>query len=210
MKTILCYGDSLTWGYDPKGGARFPPEIRWPGVVQECLGNAVRVVEEALNGRTTVSDTPFTPGRNGRDMLLPLLESHFPVDLVILMLGTNDLQAPLGHSASYAACGCWTLLDIVLRSACGPNFQPPKALLVAPPPIGETSGLMGATFGGRQDESRKLPGAYSGVAASLGVPFLDAGAFAKASPLDGVHLEAQGHRVLGEALAGVARGLLLL
>ena len=156
MKTILCFGDSITWGYEPGTAGRLPFESRWPGVVQASLGAGFLVVEEALNGRTTVTDSPFIDGRSGRAMLGPLLESHFPVDLVVILLGTNDLQAPLRLSASHAACGCWTLLDIVLKSRCGPGGTSPRALLVAPPPLGTTSGFTEVVFEGAQEESRKL------------------------------------------------------
>src|SRR5262249_26502974 len=93
MKTVMCYGDSLTWGYNPSDGTRYPFDQRWPGVLQQELGVGVRVIEEALNGRTAATDSWLLPDRNGRTLLAPLLESHAPLDLVILMLGTNAIAA---------------------------------------------------------------------------------------------------------------------
>ena len=92
MKTVLCYGDSNTWGYIGGTGERFAPEVRWPGVLQAALGGAYRVIEEGLNGRTTVFDDSIEEGRNGETYLRPCLQTHAPIDLVILMLGTNDLK----------------------------------------------------------------------------------------------------------------------
>jgi lysophospholipase L1-like esterase len=208
MKTVLCFGDSITWGFEPGTGARLPFERRWPGVAQAVLSEGFLVVEEALNGRTTVTDSPFVDGRSGRAMLGPLLESHFPVDLVVILLGTNDLQIPLKLSASHAACGCWTLLDIVLRSQCGPGGSSPKSLLVAPPPLGAPAGFVGVFFEGGREESLKLAPLYAEMAAGVDCAFFDAGKVVQPSPVDGVHLDAAGHRKLGEALAAEIRKLL--
>ena len=100
MKSILCYGDSNTWGYDPQTRSRFPHDVRWTGVLASSLGTGYRVVEEGLNGRTTRWDDPIEAGRNGLTFLQPCLESHLPLDLVIVMLGTNDLKQRFGLSAS--------------------------------------------------------------------------------------------------------------
>jgi lysophospholipase L1-like esterase len=91
MKSILCYGDSITWGYNPADGTRFPFSDRWPGILQAELGGSFRVIEEALPGRTTSIDSPYLPDRNGKKSLQLVLESHMPLDLFVLMLGTNDL-----------------------------------------------------------------------------------------------------------------------
>ena len=132
---ILCFGDSITYGYDPATGGRFAPKDRWPEVMAQQLGAGHHVITEALPGRTTVFDSPYAPARSGRDLLAPLLESHAPLDLVIIMLGTNDLQVPLELSARHAASGLWTLLDIVARSNAGPAAGPPQCLVVVPPAI---------------------------------------------------------------------------
>src|SRR3954462_1773041 len=100
MKTIVCFGDSNTWGYDPASNGRFGPTNRWTGVLQTALGSDYRVIEEGLNGRTTTVDDPIHDHRNGRHYLPPCLESHAPFDLVTIMLGTNDLKARFNSSAS--------------------------------------------------------------------------------------------------------------
>ena len=91
MKTILCFGDSNTWGYNPENGQRFGPEERWTGILRNSLGEDYRVIEEGLNGRTTLWDDPIAGFKNGLDYLMPCLESHMPFDLITIMLGTNDL-----------------------------------------------------------------------------------------------------------------------
>lgn len=92
MRHILCYGDSNTWGYTPGTGERHAPDVRWTGVLRRLLGEGWEVLEEGMNGRTTVFDNPMSQGRNGSAYLLTCLETHKPLDLVILMLGTNDLR----------------------------------------------------------------------------------------------------------------------
>ena len=100
MRTVLCYGDSNTWGYDPATRTRYPPHVRWTGVLATRLGAEYRVVEEGLNGRTTRWDDPIEPGRNGLTYLRPCIESHQPLDVIIIMLGTNDLKRRFDLSAS--------------------------------------------------------------------------------------------------------------
>src|SRR4051794_11379248 len=139
VRTILCYGDSNTWGCiplaGPEPGRRYPPDVRWPGVLRRELGDGWWVVEEGLNGRTTVFDDPLEPHRNGRRLLPPALIAHHPVDLVVLMLGTNDLKHRFNQEAHDIAAGAGVLLDIVRTSAAGPEERAPRALLVCPAPV---------------------------------------------------------------------------
>ena len=125
MKNILCYGDSNTWGCIPFEGAgparRFPPDMRWPGVLQRELGDGYWVVEAGLNARTTVWDDPLEPHRNGRELLLPTLLTHQPLDLVIIMLGTNDLKHRINASAAEIAEGAGMLADIVAAQQLRPR-----------------------------------------------------------------------------------------
>lgn len=208
MKTILCYGDSLTWGFEAATGNRIPYEKRWPGVMQAQLGTAYRVIEEALNGRTTVFDDSFAPDRNGRTLLAPLLDSHRPLDLAIVMLGTNDLQPYRKLTAAEVARGAAALLDVIAKSGAGPDNGPPPMLLMAPPPLGTAAGLMAPIFGGAEAESRKLAGLYKLATEFYRCHFFDAGSVVASSKVDGVHLDEPEQRKLGEAVAKVVKGLL--
>ena len=210
MKSVLCYGDSNTWGYDPATRARYPPPVRWTGVLATGLGAEYRVIEEGLNGRTTLWDDPFMDGRNGQPYLLPCLRSHAPVDLLVLMLGTNDLKTIFARAAHEIALGAGTLVDIALTSATGPGDGAPRVLLLSPPGLGELtdrSELWG--FGEARLKAAALPRLYRNVAELKGVPFLDAAALVEADPADGVHLGAEAHAVLGHAVARAARSLIL-
>jgi lysophospholipase L1-like esterase len=205
-RTIVCFGDSNTHGADPVDGMRLPRDVRWPGVMSTQLGDGFEVIEEALSGRTTVWDSPLAPGRNGRDYLLPCLWSHEPVDLVIIMLGTNDLKAIHGVTANEIASGAGVLVDLARQSLAGPGDTPPGVILVAPVPLTEAtdrSEVWG--FGSARQESLRLAERFEIVAKGRGVPFFDAGSVAEVSPLDGVHLDADAHRALGTALAPVVR-----
>ena len=207
MRTVLSYGDSNTWGYEPTTGKRFPEEARWPGVLARELGDDFRVIEEALNGRTTVRDDPVEEYKNGKDYLRPCLESHAPLDVVILALGVNDLKARFFASASDVADGAGVLVSIVQRSGAASNGGSPTVLLVAPPPVGVLTELA-LMFAGAQEKSRGFSRQYRRVAQKYGCVLLDAGEVVRASERDGIHLEAGEHRKLGEAVAASVKGSL--
>ena len=208
MAVVLCFGDSLTWGYNPGTGTRLPAPDRWPNVLADALGPDVTVIAEGLNGRTTTVDSPFRAMRSGAAMLPALLESHAPVDVVVIILGTNDLQTALGLSANYAASGIASLLDIVARSLAGPDRRSPRALVVSPPHIMAPSGFVGVLWEGREAESQRLADRYAPVAAITGAAFFDAAAVVSPSIADGVHLDAAGQRILGIRLAAEVSALL--
>lgn len=207
MKTILCYGDSNTWGYNPASGQRFSEENRWPGVLAGTLGTGYRVLAEGLNGRTTVWDDPIELHKNGASYLPPCLESHKPLDMVVIMLGTNDLKVRFGVPACDIAGGAGVLVDIARGSACGPGGTAPQVLLIAPPPVSSLSGFAEA-FEGAEEKSARFAPLYEAVARSRGVGFLDAGSVVVSSTIDGIHLELDQQRALGEAIATVVARLL--
>lgn len=209
MKTVLCYGDSLTYGANPiPGGARHAYEDRWPTRLEAGLGGKARVVAEGLGGRTTVHDDWFTSAdRNGARVLPTLLHSHGPLDMVVLMLGTNDLKPFLGRTAMEASKGAVRLIEIV-RAHCGPAMP---IVLVAPPHIGDTQHPeMLLHFGGQPaiDESRQFARWYRQRAEETGVAFFDASTVARPDPNDGVHLDAANTRAIGEGLAPLVARLL--
>ncbi|PJF38625.1 MAG: hydrolase, partial [Phototrophicales bacterium] len=173
-RTILCYGDSNTWGAIAHGG-RHDLNTRWPAVLRNTLGDNFWVIEEGLGGRTTVFDDPIEgTHKNGARYLLPCLESHQPIDLVILMLGTNDLKHRFGLLAEDIARGAEKLIQIIKHSNCGPDYDTPQILLMAPPPIGKLTDLS-HMFLGAEAKSLELGQAYQAVAERQGVYFLDAG-----------------------------------
>ena len=204
MKTVLCYGDSNTWGYEPATGSRYPEDVRWPGVLTRELGDGFRVIEEALNGRTTVREDPVEEHKNGKDYLRPCLESHAPLDLVIVALGINDLKARFFASASDAADGAGVLVGISQRSGAGPDGGSPVVVLVVPPPVGRLTELA-QMFAGAEEKSKGFSHQYRRVAKKYGCVLLDAGEVVRASDRDGIHLEAEEHRKLGEAVAALVR-----
>jgi lysophospholipase L1-like esterase len=207
MYEVLCFGDSNTWGYDPSTGTRFARESRWTGVLQSSLGTGYRVIEEGLNGRTTIWEDPVEGDKVGRRHLLPCLLSQAPLDLVIIMLGTNDLKMRYSAPVEDVASGVSILADIVLGSATGRNDAAPALLLVAPPPFGKLSAFAGM-FQGGAEKSRSLGRLYQEVARAHGCPFLDAGTVVRSSDLDGIHLEAAEHGALGQAIAREVRKIL--
>jgi lysophospholipase L1-like esterase len=205
MKTILCYGDSNTWGYEPGPCTRYAAAARWPGVLRRELGEGYAVIEEGLNGRTTVFDDPVEGvHKNGRPYLLPCLETHAPLDLVVLMLGTNDLKTRFNVPPSDIAAGAGVLVGDILRSGCGRGGKAPKVLLVAPAVTGETA-EDGEMFKGAREKSKRFAGMYRLIAEQHGVAFLNANEHITTSEIDGIHLEPAEHEKLGAAVAGAVR-----
>jgi lysophospholipase L1-like esterase len=207
MHEVLCFGDSNTWGYSPAGDGRFPRTVRWTGVLQAQLGDSARVIEEGLNGRTTVWDDPVEGDKNGLRHLPSLLESHAPLDLVVMMLGTNDLKTRFSVPAWDIAASVGRLADIILSSRAGRGDKPPKLLLMSPPPLARLSKWV-EMLEGATEKSRLLAPRYKAVAEERGCAFLDAGSVIRSSDLDGVHFEADAHAALGKAVAAEVRRLL--
>lgn len=207
MKTILCYGDSLTWGYDAEGQGRHAFADRWPNALQAELGDVAHVIAEGLNGRTTAFDDHLADGdRNGARILPTVLSTHAPLDLVIIMLGANDIKPFVAGHAVAAKQGMERLIGMVRGLAYPAPGPIPAVLIVSPPPLCETAEPeFAATFVGGVEESRKLAGLYRALAEQTGCGFFDAGSVAQTTPLDGVHLDAENTRNIGRALAPLAR-----
>jgi lysophospholipase L1-like esterase len=209
MQTIVCFGDSNTFGHDPATEGRFAHDVRWPGVLRAALGPAYMVVEEGLGGRTTVWDDPVEGHMSGIAYMTPCLRSHRPIDLLVILLGTNDCKMRWNVPPSDIAYSVGRLVDLALASGCGPEAGPPQVLLVAPPPIASVAGTrFEGMFAGAEAKSVQLGPLYAQVAAERGCAFLDAGQVIVSSPVDGIHFEAGEHRKLGEAVAGLVRMLL--
>lgn len=207
MKTILCFGDSNTWGANPFDWSRYPMDKRWPGVLRNQLGDGYWVIEEGLPGRTTVWEDPLGEHRSGKEYLLPCLLSHRPIDLVILMLGTNDLKVRFHATAEDIAYGAGILVQIIQESKLGKDGLPPKVLLVAPPPIlhADSSAEM---FAGGVEKSRNFGKYYARIAQEYKCEFLDAGEVIQSHPNDGIHLGDTEHRKLGSAISVVVSQIL--
>ena len=211
MKQILVYGDSLTWGIVPGTRRRLPFAERWPGILEGELvrkGMSVRAIEDCLNGRRTVWDDPFKPGRNGLVGIEQRIEVNSPLALVIVMLGTNDFQSVHQHNASHSAQGIASLVRAIRRAPIEPEMPVPPILIVAPPRCVTEAGTMADKFANAREKSEGLSAAYSSVAAELDCAFVDAGRIITASTVDGVHLDADQHDILGRHLVDAVMKLL--
>ncbi|SFV31916.1 Lysophospholipase L1 [Devosia crocina] len=213
MKTILAYGDSLTYGADPGGGPRHAYEDRWPTALEKGLDGQARVIAEGLGGRATAyDDWTAAADRNGARILPTLLDSHKPLDLVIIMLGTNDLKPFVAGSAAYAARGARRLVEITRGHFAATGETAPQILLVSPPAVVETTNEnMLGNFGGLDHlfrESREFARHYRRHAEETGVAFFDAATVAKADPRDGVHLDPANTRAIGVGLVPLVKQIL--
>lgn len=204
MRTVLCYGDSNTHGQIPGGLSleRYAFHQRWPGVLARELHGTWHVIEEGLSGRTTVRDDPIEgPGKNGRTYLRPCLMSHAPLDLIIIMLGTNDLKARFNQPASEVAMGIGCLIHDIKELGPGPGGRAPEILVVSPPPMLEDIKAWEGIFSNAQPKSLQLALQFEITADSLEVHFFDAGSVVECDPLDGFHINSDAHETLGVALA---------
>ncbi len=211
MQHILVYADSLSWGIIPTTRKRLEFEQRWPGVMEIGLnsaGKSVRVIEDCLNGRRTVWDDPFNPGRNGLSGLEQRIEIHSPLSLVVLMLGTNDFQSMHQFNAWHSSQGIAALVTAIRRAPMEPGMPVPPILIVAPPPIDVPKGPIAPKFEGSERKCAGLAATYRDTAATLGCHFLDAGSVTPSSRVDGIHLDADQHLMLGKAMVSVVARLI--
>ena len=212
MDSVLVYSDSLTWGIIPNTRNRLPFDERWPGVLENALnarGLRVRMIEDCLNGRRTVWEDPFKPGRNGLQGLAQRIEIHSPLSLVILMLGTNDLQFAHPYNNGWSAAqGIATLVNAIRTAPIEPGMPVPPVLVVSPPPIHSPKGPIAPKFLGAENRCAGLAEAYREISSNLGCHFFDARSVTPASRVDGIHLDADQHGILGLALVDVVAPIL--
>lgn len=209
MKNILCFGDSNTFASHPLGG-RHPYDVRWTGRLQALLGAEYRVIEEGLGGRTTVFEDQISPGRNGRAALPAAIATHNPIDLIVVMLGTNDLKAQYHATMWDLGRAMEQLMHIIDAYEYAPHYKKPQVLLVSPIEVGE--GIEDSPFGcftrEAVDKSRLFAKEYAPVAEKYGAHFFDAASVAYPSREDQLHMDAESHRALADALADKIRRIL--
>jgi len=185
---------------------RYASDTRWPGVLQHTLGDGYHIIEEGLPGRTTVWTDPIEGHMSGKEYLTPCLHSHRPLDLVILMLGTNDLKYRFSVSAFDIAESVSALVNIIHKSESGPDSGVPQILLLAPPPLGGLSDFSDM-FADGTEKSKQLSQHIKRVASLWGVAFFDTSRVIVSSNIDGVHFEASEHRKLGKAVAEIIKNM---
>ena len=221
-KRILVFGDSNSWGWTPRNDqeptVRLPRNVRWPGVLAERLGPGYEIIEEALSARTTNLDDPEEdlPSEhlrgatlNGAKVLPALLASHLPLDLVVIMLGTNDLKARFKRTPGEVAQAAISLVHIIRDCEGGvfTIYPSPKVLLLAPPALGTTFHNPEMWIRGRE-KSLMLGAVFKSAATSANIPVYDTSEVIETDGPDGVHLTADAHQKLGRAVAEVVRKLI--
>lgn len=210
---ILVYGDSLTWGWVPSEPlvptTRHAVEDRWTTALADALGDGYEIVVEGLSGRTTNVEDPNDPKLNGADYLPAALASHEPLDLVIIMLGTNDTKTYLDRTPFEIALGMGKLITIV-QEAPGwdwSDYPTPEVLVVAPPPLAEQTHA-GGIFEGARAKTMALPALYAEIAATAGEHAFDAGSVVETEGVDGIHFTAATNAELGAAVAAEVQRVL--
>ena len=203
---VLCYGDSNTWGQRPDSKLRYAADIRWTGILQQNLGTAYYIVEEGLNSRTTDLEFSGKPGRNGKTYLTPCLASHNPIDIVVVMLGTNDLKIEFNRSPQQIATAIAGLVDDIKNTAWDNQQAIPQIVIVSPIHIDNHAAAFGASSPKKNYDaasavkSQQLASEIEQVAAQHTCHYIDAATVAKAG-IDGIHFTEESHHDLGALLA---------
>ena len=201
---VLCYGDSNTWGCVPIESMdsieRFEQHQRWPGVVESYLGENFCIIEEGNPGRTIACSDILEEGKNGIDTIVPILDSHQPLNLAIIMLGTNDIKQRFNLGASDIARSTIRLVTVIQRHSLYVG-SPPKIVIVIPPPITTPAIFLEDEFLNSQDKSINLSTHLIPMLEQLNIDYIDAGTIIGPSPIDGIHLDAKSHKVLGKHIA---------
>lgn len=212
-KTVLCFGDSLTWGFDPRGGERFVRYgfgARWTRRLQAELGAAYHVIEDGLSGRTTVFDDPVIGDMSALAHLPTSLKTHMPLDLVVLLLGTNDAKVRFGVNGHEVARCLGRLLEVVVKSECGPGGTAPKTLVLVPPAMGDVGGTwLEPLFDPVRCPAvlQRLRETYPAVAALFGAYCFDLNEVVGPGTIDGVHLDPDSLQPVAAALAETIRAV---
>lgn len=201
---ILCFGDSLTWGYDPVSRTRFKEEERWTGILQNLLGNHYQIIEEGQNGRTIATEDPAEGEKNGLRYIIPCLESQSPLNLMILMLGANDLKRKFSYCSMDIAGEMQIFLEKVQSHNRFHMNGKLKILLLSPPVIGTNSPdswlADSFDFPNAAKVSSQLASWYQQLAKLYDCAFLDTSQIVSVSPADGVHLDADSQKQLAHAI----------
>jgi lysophospholipase L1-like esterase len=215
---IMVFGDSLSWGFIPNEGRaseRYPVDGRWPAVMQKELGSDYEVVDESLNGRTTdAADNQLAgAGLDGSAYLPAAITSHHPLDLVIIMLGGNDLKAAYHRTPFRIALGAGHLIDIcnTIGGGLGTTYKSPRVLLICPPPLSpkiEQGPVFAEMFKGGLEKTNELSKLYEGMARLGGAEFFDAGSVITTDGADGLHLTAESEKKLGTAVAAKVKEIM--
>jgi lysophospholipase L1-like esterase len=198
MKHILCFGDSNTWGYMSESKLRFNFNSRWTGVLQQTLGNSYRIIEEGLNGRTSVFNDKDRPYRSGADLLPILMESHAPIDIVVIMLGTNDLKTKYSSTSLQISNNVKSLCQLAMNCEYNPKAQ---IILISPSHVVKMNKEDSIEFSGAIEKSRGLSLHYKKVAKDLNMHFVNAAQIVEITGGDGIHWTSQQHRKFGLRMA---------
>lgn len=205
---IVCFGDSNTWGYIPATGERYPVELRWTSLLQKSLSDNFEIIEEGVNSRTTTFDDPKHKGKNGKAYLIPCLETHNPIDILVLFLGTNDLKERFDRTPAQIFESIEELIKTVQEYAWNKNKNQSKIVLVSPMIVDETVSGVEEKYKGAEEKSKHFPVGYQKIAKKYGLVFVNLQEFVKPSKKDGYHLDPESHMSIANKLEKVIKNVI--
>lgn len=214
-KNILVFGDSNTWGYNPHNKNPFAPYerwgecIRWTNVMQNLLGSAYYVMADGLCGRTASAKDDIEDYTCGKEQIIPSMRSHSPLDLLIIMLGSNDLKARYGYTAFDVANSVGMVVEKALQAPDAFRNSKPSILLLCPPPLENLDrSFFAFEFSGSEQKSKDMAQFFEIMAAKYRVHYMNTGDFVRFSDVDGLHFESDQHLNLAEAVATKVKEIL--
>ncbi len=206
MATVLCFGDSNTWGTAPGSRYRYAENERWPALLKSALISVAEVIEEGQQGRTLVHNNPFQGEKSGQRYLKDCLERYTP-DLILILLGTNDLKKRFSLSANDVAQSAGYLVEQTQQFESSLYQKKVKVLLIAPPPVYEV-GFYAKMYSGAAAKSMQLAKCYAQCAQHIGCAFFDAGSVVTSCAEEGIHWQADQHQFLADALVPIIKDML--
>ena len=214
-KKILVFGDSNTWGYHPHNKNPFAPferwgdSIRWTNVMQSRLGDGYEVMADGLCGRTASAKDDIDDYTCGKEQIIPSMRSHSPLDLLIIMLGSNDLKVRYGYTAFDVANSVGMVVEKALQAPDAFRNSKPSVLLICPPPLENLDrSFFAFEFSGSEKKSREMAQFFEIIAAKYHAAYLNAGDYVRFSDIDGLHFESDQHLKLGEIVAEKVKTIL--
>ena len=206
MATVLCFGDSNTWGTVPGESGRYDKNERWPALLKSALVSEAEVIEEGQQGRTLVHNNPFQGEKSGQRYLKDCLEKYAP-DLVLILLGTNDLKKRFDLSADDVAKSAGHLAEQTQQYQSSSLQKTVKVLLIAPPPVYEV-GFYAKMYAGAAVKSMDFAKYYALYAQRIGCAFFDAGSVVTPCTEEGIHWQKDQHQFLADALVPIIKNML--
>ena len=202
-KKILFYGDSLVWGKIPGKNERFDSDQRFTGIVQSILGDNYEVIEAGLRARTAYGENKFFENRDGFKHFGPVVGGQLPIDFLVIFLGTNDANTGFDYSSDDIAQNLLKYPTLLKELVDFFQVKYPEIIYICPPIVKDEYLDLGGfkeIFEGAEEKMKNLPIALKKACEEDNYKYFDSNKYVQVSNLDGIHLDINANKVLGEEI----------